>query len=170
MRTPRSQLACQQALRTSTTASGRAQGGHRKKVVKPRCPCTMALTALPLGKTRLHHAYRSVSVGRCYRYQPISGQDHHASAYWRSGLTQRERDWGVGLCFLSLRNVNGVALGNTSQSIESIGDENAIWRLEYESGCDDKSQSRSPSLLPAIRCGLSTVSTLRCAMADHFGA
>ena len=43
------------------------------------------------------------------------------------------------------------------------------WRFKRERGCDDKSQSRSPSWLLAIKCGLSTVSTLRCAMTDHFG-
>ena len=43
----------------------------------------------------------------CYRYQPKLNSDNEKIATLLLGLTQNQRNWGFGLCFLYLRNVKG---------------------------------------------------------------
>lgn len=41
----------------------------------------------------------------CYRYQPTLSDENAEIADWLIELTQKESDWGFGLCFDYLRNV-----------------------------------------------------------------
>lgn len=43
----------------------------------------------------------------CYRYQPKLSDDNELIADLLLALTQNQRNWGFGLCFLYLRNVKG---------------------------------------------------------------
>ena len=43
----------------------------------------------------------------CYRYHPKLSTDNALIADWLVRLTQNQRNWGFGLCFLYLRNVKG---------------------------------------------------------------
>jgi len=43
----------------------------------------------------------------CYRYCPKLSTDNALIANWLVRLTQNQRNWGFGLCFLYLRNVKG---------------------------------------------------------------
>jgi len=43
----------------------------------------------------------------CYRYQPKLSRENEQIADWLIRLTQHQRNWGFGLCFLYLRNVKG---------------------------------------------------------------
>ena len=44
---------------------------------------------------------------RCFRYAPKLADDNARIAELLLGLTQAQRNWGFGLCFLFLRNVRG---------------------------------------------------------------
>ena len=44
----------------------------------------------------------------CYRYQPKTSGDNAVIADWLLRLTTTYRTWGFGLCFLHLRNVQGL--------------------------------------------------------------
>lgn len=51
---------------------------------------------------------RTFSISEtCYRYQPKLNSDNERIADLLIGLTQSQRNWGFGLCFLYLRNVKG---------------------------------------------------------------
>lgn len=43
----------------------------------------------------------------CYRYQPKLSEQNAEIADWLIRLTNNQRNWGFGLCFLYLRNVKG---------------------------------------------------------------
>lgn len=43
----------------------------------------------------------------CYRYQPTLNEENDAIAGWLLRITDSQRNWGFGLCFLYLRNVKG---------------------------------------------------------------
>lgn len=43
----------------------------------------------------------------CYRYKPTLNQENELIADWLLRLTQNQRNWGFGLCYLFLRNVKG---------------------------------------------------------------
>jgi putative transposase len=43
----------------------------------------------------------------CYRYQARLSSENAEIAEWLTRLTDRQRNWGFGLCFLYLRNVKG---------------------------------------------------------------
>lgn len=43
----------------------------------------------------------------CYRYQPKNSGENGVIADWLIRLTNNQRNWGFGLCFLHLRNVKG---------------------------------------------------------------
>jgi putative transposase len=43
----------------------------------------------------------------CYRYQPKLSSENAEIADWLMRLTNNQRNWGFGLCFLYLRNVKG---------------------------------------------------------------
>ena len=46
-------------------------------------------------------------IETCYRYQPKLNDENALIAEWLERLTQNQRNWGFGLCFLYLRNVKG---------------------------------------------------------------
>jgi putative transposase len=43
----------------------------------------------------------------CYRYQAKLNEENDAIADWLLRITDSQRNWGFGLCFLYLRNVKG---------------------------------------------------------------
>lgn len=43
----------------------------------------------------------------CYRYSPVLSDENEEIADWLERLTENKRNWGFGLCFLYLRNVQG---------------------------------------------------------------
>ena len=43
----------------------------------------------------------------CYRHCPVLSDENEEIADWRERLTDNKRNWGFGLCFLYLRNVQG---------------------------------------------------------------
>jgi putative transposase len=43
----------------------------------------------------------------CYRYQRVNDDENAAIADMLVDLTEKETDWGFGLCFHYLRNVKG---------------------------------------------------------------
>ena len=43
----------------------------------------------------------------CYRYQPHLNEENDLIADWLIRITDSQRNWGFGLCFLYLRNVKG---------------------------------------------------------------
>jgi putative transposase len=43
----------------------------------------------------------------CYRYNAKLSDENAQIAHWLQRLTQNQRNWGFGLCFLYLRNVKG---------------------------------------------------------------
>ena len=43
----------------------------------------------------------------CYRYSPELSDENEEIADWLERLTANKRNWGFGLCFLYLRNVQG---------------------------------------------------------------
>ena len=43
----------------------------------------------------------------CYRYQPVLVDENQEIADWLLRITASQRNWGFGLCFLYLRNVQG---------------------------------------------------------------
>jgi putative transposase len=56
----------------------------------------------------IRQAYEAFSVSeRCFRYVPKLADDNARIATLLLGLTQAQRNWGFGLCFLFLRNVKG---------------------------------------------------------------
>lgn len=43
----------------------------------------------------------------CYRYQPKLAPENSKIADWLIQLTEKDTDWGFGMCFDYLRNVKG---------------------------------------------------------------
>ena len=59
-------------------------------------------------KLSARQACRAFGVSeRCFRYVPKLAGDNAKIAELLLGLTQAQRNWGFGLCFLFLRNVKG---------------------------------------------------------------
>lgn len=57
----------------------------------------------------IRRACRVFSISEtCYRYQPKLSDDNALIADWLLRLTTANRRWGFGLCFLYLRNVQGL--------------------------------------------------------------
>ena len=63
-------------------------------VVQHSVPIRLACAAFGISQT-------------CYRYQPKKDVENEAIANWLTRLTDNQRNWGFGLCFLYLRNVKG---------------------------------------------------------------
>jgi hypothetical protein len=57
---------------------------------------------------RLACAVFSISES-CYRYESKQNAENDEIADWLIRLTDNHRNWGFGLCYLSLRNVKGFA-------------------------------------------------------------
>lgn len=48
----------------------------------------------------------------CYRYSPVLSGENEDIADWLGRLTANKRNWGFGLCFLYLRNVQDYGWGH----------------------------------------------------------
>jgi putative transposase len=68
----------------------------------------MPIDAIQNHDVSISFACRTFGVSEtCYRYQPKLSIDNEKIADLLLGLTQNQRNWGFGLCFLYLRNVKG---------------------------------------------------------------
>jgi len=72
---------------------------HRKEMAQ-------AVVAAKRISIRMACAAFSISES-CYRYQPKLACENAEIANWLIRLTEKETDWGFGLCFDYLRNVKG---------------------------------------------------------------
>jgi putative transposase len=59
----------------------------------------------------------------CYRYQSKRNDDNLLVADWLTRLTDNNRNWGFGLCFLYLRNVQRLPFNQQTglQDLPSTG-------------------------------------------------
>ena len=68
----------------------------------------MALKAVRETGISIRLACEAFSVSEtCYRYRPKHNGENARIAQWLLRITDRWKDWGFGLCFLFLRNVQG---------------------------------------------------------------
>jgi putative transposase len=68
----------------------------------------MAKNAVSEQRLGIRQACQAFSVSECcYRYERRLSDDNLLIAELLLGLTQAQRNWGFGLCFLYLRNVKG---------------------------------------------------------------
>lgn len=68
----------------------------------------MAQEAVSRGRASIRLACFIFLVSEtCYRYQPKLSRENEKIADWLIRLTNNQRNWGFGLCFLYLRNVKG---------------------------------------------------------------
>jgi putative transposase len=77
-------------------------------VVRPSQRVEMAKNAVSEQRLGIRQACQAFSVSECcYRYERRLSDDNLLIAELLLGLTQAQRNWGFGLCFLYLRNVKG---------------------------------------------------------------
>ena len=77
-------------------------------MVRPSQRKEMAQQAVVNRSISICMACKAFNVSEtCYRYQPILSSDNDVIADWLIKLTDRDSDWGFGLCFDYLRNVKG---------------------------------------------------------------
>lgn len=68
----------------------------------------MAKTTVAARKASVRLACRAFMISEtCYRYQPKVADDNAYIADWLIRLTHNRKNWGFGLCFYYLRNVQG---------------------------------------------------------------
>jgi len=68
----------------------------------------MAMKAVAQNRVSIALACRTFQISEtCYRYSPILSDENEEIADWLERLTANKRNWGFGLCFLYLRNVQG---------------------------------------------------------------
>lgn len=68
----------------------------------------MARRAVSEGRLSIRAACAAFTISEtCYRYSPKLGHENALIAQWLLKLTETEKTWGFGLCFLHLRNVQG---------------------------------------------------------------
>ncbi|WP_152562926.1 MULTISPECIES: IS3 family transposase [unclassified Serratia (in: enterobacteria)] len=79
-----------------------------KKVVTPSRRKRMAQHAVRSRNVSVRFACKLFVVSEsCYRYQPQLNAENDLIADWLLRITDSQRNWGFGLCFLYLRNVKG---------------------------------------------------------------
>ena len=77
-------------------------------MVKPSRRKKVAQQAVADCGVSIRLACQSVGISEaCYRYQPILDRENQEIESWLIKLTEKESDWGFGLCFNYLRNVQG---------------------------------------------------------------
>jgi putative transposase len=77
-------------------------------VVKASERKLMAQEVVENKKMSIASACRTFLISEtCYRYTPKLSVENEKIADLLLGLTQNQRNWGFGLCFLHLRNVQG---------------------------------------------------------------
>lgn len=68
----------------------------------------MAAKAVELKPVGIRFACQLFVISEtCYRYEPKLSAENDKIANWLIRLTNNQRNWGFGLCYLSLRNVKG---------------------------------------------------------------
>jgi putative transposase len=68
----------------------------------------MAMNAVARHGVSIALACRMFEISEtCYRYSPVLSDENEEIAGWLERLTTNKRNWGFGLCFLYLRNVQG---------------------------------------------------------------
>jgi len=68
----------------------------------------MAMRAVTQHGASIALACRTFQISEtCYRYSPVLNDEDEEIADWPERLTTNKRNWGFGLCFLYLRNVQG---------------------------------------------------------------
>ena len=68
----------------------------------------MAQQAVSDHNVSIRLACQAFSISEtCYRYQSLLSSENEKIAEWLVNLTEKETDWGFGLCFDYLRNVKG---------------------------------------------------------------
>lgn len=73
----------------------------------------MAQQAVSVHDVSIRLACQAFSISEtCYRYQPLLSPENETIAEWLVNLTEKESDWGFGLCFDYLRNVKGFKWNN----------------------------------------------------------
>ena len=83
-------------------------GGACKKVVKPSRRREMAELAVIRRGMSIRLACQAFQISQaCYRYKAQRCIEDDEIAQWLLRLTDNNRNWGFGLCFLYLRNVRG---------------------------------------------------------------
>ncbi len=77
-------------------------------MVKPSRRKEMAQQAVATKSTSIRLACAAFGISEsCYRYQPKLDSENAEIADWLLQLTDKESDWGFGMCFEYLRNVEG---------------------------------------------------------------
>ncbi|MES1191496.1 MAG: IS3 family transposase [Steroidobacter sp.] len=80
-----------------------------KKMVRPSQRREMARWAVKERRASIRMACWAFSISEtCYRYQARCADENTVIANWLVRLTEWQRTWGFGLCFLYLRNVQGL--------------------------------------------------------------
>ncbi|MGJ5621538.1 IS3 family transposase [Sulfitobacter sp. MF3-043] len=79
-----------------------------KKALRPSLRREMDVNAVARYGVSIALACRAFEISEtCYRYSPILSDENEEIADWLGRLTANKRNWGFGLCFLYLRNVQG---------------------------------------------------------------
>ena len=77
-------------------------------MVKPSHRKEMAQKVVAAKGVSIRLACLSLGISEtCYRYQPKLASENHEIADWLIQLTDKDTDWGFGMCFDYLRNVKG---------------------------------------------------------------
>ena len=77
-------------------------------MVRPSQRKEMAVTAVREHGVCVRVACEAFRIGEsCYRYERKLDPDNEAIATWLIKLTDNNRNWGFGLCYLYLRNLKG---------------------------------------------------------------
>ncbi len=77
-------------------------------MVKPARRRELAIRAVAERGLKIRTACQAFGISeRCYRYKAKLSDENAEIADWLIRLTQWQRNWGFGLCFLCLRNVKG---------------------------------------------------------------
>lgn len=79
-------------------------------MVRPSQRREMAEWAVATKGASIRQACADFTISQtCYRYQPKLSDENAVIADWLVRLTYNQKNWGFGLCFLYLRNVQGFA-------------------------------------------------------------
>lgn len=77
-------------------------------MVRPSQRREMASWAVEVRGSSINRACELFGVSQtCYRYRPKLSGENEQIAQWLLRVTDNQRNWGFGLCYLFLRNVKG---------------------------------------------------------------
>src|SRR5512143_2387084 len=84
------------------------QGSLGKKGLTPSCRREMAQEMVRVERGNIRVVCAALGISRtCYRYQCKLSTENAEIAAWLIRLTNEQKNWGFGLCYLYLRNVQG---------------------------------------------------------------